>query len=170
MTKKKLSKVQSSTLRLPGPGESSDQILRAVRGGGDLNVRNYATRNSVRSSMFIVSRRVVARELRQEFHVLATVELHFTPDGVSKPAALVTINIALLTEGGYCTLFGESLSREIWKDFDEGFDESNLNALVVSSTCPTQLVTQCVTNLLRTKARIPRVRSQFVTHCVTNPF
>jgi hypothetical protein len=39
------------------------------------------------------------RELRQEFHVAASGELHFTPDGVSVPAALLTINIALLTEG-----------------------------------------------------------------------
>lgn len=83
--------------------------------------------------MFIVTRRL-ARELRQEFHVLATVQLHFTPDGVSKPAALVTINIALLTEGGYCRMFGEALSREIWKDFDEGFDESSLKYIEVLQT------------------------------------
>jgi hypothetical protein len=41
----------------------------------------------------------VARELRQEFHVPARGELHFTPDGVSTSTTLVTINIALLTEG-----------------------------------------------------------------------
>jgi hypothetical protein len=37
-------------------------------------------------------------ELRQEFHVLASGGLHFTPDGVSTPAALVTIYMELLTE------------------------------------------------------------------------
>jgi len=40
-----------------------------------------------------------SNELRQEFHVPLITSLHFTPDGVSEPRHVVTINIALLTEG-----------------------------------------------------------------------
>ena len=48
--------------------------------------------------MFIATE-AARRELRQEFHVPVRTSLHFTPDGVSRPRAVITINIALLTEG-----------------------------------------------------------------------
>lgn len=38
-------------------------------------------------------------ELRQEFHVPLGTSIHFTPAGVCRPHAVMTINIALLTEG-----------------------------------------------------------------------
>ena len=47
--------------------------------------------------MFIATQ-ATTNELRQEFHVPLTTSLHFTPDGVSGPLHVITINIALLTE------------------------------------------------------------------------
>jgi hypothetical protein len=38
-------------------------------------------------------------EHRQAFNVPVSGELHFTPDGVSRPPERLTTNIALLTEG-----------------------------------------------------------------------
>ena len=49
--------------------------------------------------MFIATQGTT-NELRQEFHVPLITSLHFTPDGVSGPHHVITINIALLTEGG----------------------------------------------------------------------
>jgi hypothetical protein len=48
--------------------------------------------------MFIATE-AARRELRQEFHVPVRTLLHFTPGGVSRPRTVITINIALLTEG-----------------------------------------------------------------------
>lgn len=48
--------------------------------------------------MFIATR-ARAHELRQEFNVPVRASLHFTPDGVSRPRPVITINMALLTEG-----------------------------------------------------------------------
>jgi hypothetical protein len=45
--------------------------------------------------MFIATE-AARRELRQEFHVPVITLLHFTPDRVSRPRAVITINMALL--------------------------------------------------------------------------
>jgi len=48
--------------------------------------------------MFIVTQ-ATANELRQEFHVPLIASIHFTPDGVTGPLQVITMNIALLAEG-----------------------------------------------------------------------
>jgi len=48
--------------------------------------------------MFIATQ-ATTKELRQEFDVPPTTSLHFTPGGVRGPLHVITIDIALLTEG-----------------------------------------------------------------------
>ena len=75
---------------------------------GSLDIRICAARNSVRSSMFIAPQTYGART-PSGVPCARWSKLHFTPNGVSTPAAIVTINIALLTEGG--APFGGSQHR-----------------------------------------------------------
>jgi hypothetical protein len=53
----------------------------------------------LRQEGHVYSNRVGEPEPRHGFHVPVRTSLHFTPDGVSRARAVVTINIALLTEG-----------------------------------------------------------------------
>jgi hypothetical protein len=53
----------------------------------------------LRQELNVYSQRDSEYELRQEFDVQPEKYLDFTPDGVSRPRALLTINMVLLTEG-----------------------------------------------------------------------
>jgi hypothetical protein len=87
--------------------------------------------------MSIVSRRVRSPELRQEFHVQAPGELHFTPDGVSKASSAVAINIALLTEGRGLI---KNLSLRLTEEFGKGLTEiSGISASFTSFFRPKAL-------------------------------